>query len=646
MIELVKAITAILTPLSISAVYCIGLVSCGLCCMSGVGLSRQHWPDVPLSIFLGVAFSLGSGLAATLWLILSLVGLFKASLVLGLLATAIVFSTVLNRVVWREVAEGLRNILLGLRDESWSWRLLFVAMLGLIVVHGVSALHPALGDSVAFYLPWSRVIADAGRVIRLPGYEVFSDIWTIAEIQIAAIMMVSNDFAAKSLPFWHAVFAAVLLWGVARSASLGLRGCILIVAMLFTSSAITLITWDGKTDLVALPIGLAALIMAALKTSEFNKRQSLVIGLLTGAAVAAKLSYIPILGVGIVFLSCWRVWERFRCGNRNWKEGCKAELASLLIVGAAAALIIAPQMLRNWALTGEPFAPIYYFGDLGFGLDRDWLLDQDWFSASTSKRILLTYPLALTFGSYWAQYGTISVLVLAFLPLCLVFNKRQPRMFLLFTLAAVSGIAIWALLRTSVFAPRYILCSLALFFIFVAAAAARVSYFGSRLLKASVVAMTSYAIWVSLYSFAPILSPSVSYARGGDIESYTDDDTFVLAQMLNATVPAGTRLTLVSYYRYPLRADLLECAIGVTPIRPGNLKDYFIDGSRYVVFDQVSRKSEMDRILGDVPPWLAMKQIYNGYQLAVFEMVALDGAPKAGFECKKNGSVWHRAAID
>jgi hypothetical protein len=643
MIEYVKAIIAIFMPLLISAVYCIGLVSCGLCCMSGVGLSRHRWRDVPLGIFLGVAFSLGSGLAATLWLILSFFGLFKASLVLGLLAVAIVYSTVFHRVVWREVAGAPWNILRGLRDESWSWRLLFVGVLGLIVVHGVSALHPALGDSVAFYLPWSRVIADAGRVICLPGYEAFSDIWTIAEIQIAAIMMVSNDFAAKSLPFWHAVFAAVLLWGAARSASLGLRGCILIVAMLFTSSAVTLITWDGKTDLVALPIGLAASIMAALKTSEFNMRQSSVIGLLTGAAVAAKLSYIPILGVGIVFLSCWRVWESFRCGNQDWKESCKGEIASLLIVGAAAALIIAPQMFRNWALTGEPFAPIYYFKNLGFGLE------QDWFSASTTKRILLTYPLALTFGIYWGQHGTISLLVLAFLPLCFIFNKRQPRIFIMLTLAAASGIAIWMLLKTSTFAPRYILCSLALFFIFVAGAAAGASYFGSRLVKASVVAMTAYAIWGSLSSFAPVLSSSVSYARSGDIESYTDDDAFVVARMLNATAPAGTRLTLLSYYRYPLRADLLECAIGVediNPVVPGNLKNDFLNGSRYVVFDQSFRKSEMEQTLGDVPPWLAMKQIYNGHQLAVFEMVALDGAPKAGFQCKKNGSIWHRVAID
>ena len=70
MIEYVKAIIAIFMPLSISAAYCIGLVSCGLCCMSGIGLSRQCWRDVPLSIFLGVAFSLGSGLVATLWMIL------------------------------------------------------------------------------------------------------------------------------------------------------------------------------------------------------------------------------------------------------------------------------------------------------------------------------------------------------------------------------------------------------------------------------------------------------------------------------------------------------------------------------------------------------------------------------------------------
>src|SRR5262249_35418976 len=155
------------------------------------------------------------------------------------------------------------------------------------------------------------------QVIALPGYESFSDIWTIAEIQIAAIMMFASDFAAKALPFWHAIFAAFLLWGAARAAKLELRGCILVVAMLFTSSAVTLIVWDGKTDLVALPIGLAVLIVAALKDDAHPKRQSLLVGLVAGAAVAAKLSYLPILGVGILVISCWRAWGSFRLGNRT-----------------------------------------------------------------------------------------------------------------------------------------------------------------------------------------------------------------------------------------------------------------------------------------------------------------------------------------
>ena len=231
--------------------------------------------------------------------------------------------------------------------------------------------------------------------------------------------------------------------------------------------------------------------------------------------------------------------------------------------------------------------------------------------------------------------------------LCL--QQTAAKNILLLTLAAASGIAIWVLLRTSTFAPRYILCSLTLFFIFFAGAAARASYFGSRLVKASVVVITSYAIFGSLCFLAPILSLSVSYARSGNIESYADDDAFVVARILNSTVPAGARVTLFSYYRYPLRADLLECAIGVediTPEMPGNLKNYFINGSRYIVFDQSFRKSEMEQILGDVPPWLAMKQIYDGHRLAVFEMAALDGAPKASFQCKKYGSIWHRTAID
>jgi hypothetical protein len=644
MMELLRTTAAISAPLLISAGYCIGLSCLGLCGLSAVGLSRARWPAVPISLFLGVACALGSGLAATLWLVFSFVGLFMAPIVLAILVAAIAFNVIVNGAVGRELASAFWRLMLGFRAEHWSWQLIALAVVALLAAHGVCALHPAIGDSVAFYLPWARVIAATGQVVALPGYESFSDIWTIAEIQIAAIMMFASDFAAKALPFWHTIFAAVLLWGAARSARLELRGCILAVAMLFTSSAVSFIVRFGKTDLVALPIGLAVLIVAALKDDAHAKRQSMIIGLLAGAAVAAKLSYLPVLGVGIVVISCWHAWESFRTGNRSWRPFANEEVQSLLIIAASGTLILAPQMIRNWVMSSEPFAPLYYFRNVGFGLE------QNWFNAATTRRILLTYPFAMTFGNYWGQIGNVSLLAWAFFPLCLVFAKNQSRVFWLLSAAATGGILVWALLRTSTLAPRYILCSLALFFVFIAGIAERASRSGPPLVKALVVGMTAYTVCASVNLLVPVLDTSIRYARTGDIESYNGEDEYAVARLLNAIAPPGTPLAMLDYYRYPLRADLLLCLIGAGELAAGDsLENFYVNGARYMVIDRsdpVFFKVRIAAIMKDVPSWLQMKEIYHGSRLTVLKLSSSGDAPVVRFHCKKSGNGWQRKAID
>jgi hypothetical protein len=290
MVEFVVAVFAVCKPLLVCAVYCIGLLCFGLCCLAGLSLSRSQCRDMPLSLYLGLAGSLGSGLVATILLILSLIGQFKAATVIGVLSISGLLSVVFTRSALSEIKGGIWGVFHEFFGETLAWRLIALAAIGLVIAHGVSALHPAIGDSVAFYLPWSTIMADTGRVIRLPGYESFSDIWTIAEIEVAALMMVSNDFAARALPFWHVVFAAMLLWGAGGAAGFAFRARVLVIVMLFTSTAVTYIVWDGKTDLVGLPLGLAAIITTALLGDEKNKRYSIVIGLLAGTAIAAKPS--------------------------------------------------------------------------------------------------------------------------------------------------------------------------------------------------------------------------------------------------------------------------------------------------------------------------------------------------------------------
>jgi len=73
-------------------------------------------------------------------------------------------------------------------------------------------------------------------------------------------------------------------------------------------------------------------------------------------------------------------------------------------------------LIKNGVLIGAPFAP------LGT-VNTDWLVEERWYDAETVKTHRLLYPFVLTFGEYFAQYGQISVLVLAFLPLALFLRR-------------------------------------------------------------------------------------------------------------------------------------------------------------------------------------------------------------------------------
>jgi len=642
MTDLALTISSVARPLLVSGGYCLGVLAFGLCCLSALSLSRSQCRDIPLSLYLGIAGALGSGLIATVWLILSLTGQFRFPVVTGFLAAFVLLATFAIRPSLPQIGIAAQDTAREFLAENSPWKFVTLATAVLVIIHGVSALHPAIGDSVAFYLPWSRVIADTGRVIRLPGYESFSDIWTIAEIQVAALMMMSDDFAARALPFWHAILSAILLWGAGRLIGVDFRTRMLAVAMLFTSSAVTYIVWDGKTDLIALPLGLAALIMAVLLADRQDKRYSIVTGLLLGTAIAAKLSYIPILGIAVIALSAWKISRQSRLNPRDWLRHSANEFYSLLTIGLAVVIVLAPQMARNWLLTGEPFAPLYYFHNVSFGLE------QSWFTPETTLRIVLTYPFALVFGNYWGQHGNVSVLALAFAPLGLFFLRDQSRTFWLLALAAVSGLLIWMILRPSTLAPRYILCSLIAGYLFAAAAAARASLTGTRAIKIMIWCMTVYIVVTSANSLRTVAAQSVAYARNGDIETPANDEVFAAMRVLNSRAEAGTRISLLSYNRYPLRADLLQCATGGQDFvkgAPRTLMDHYVKGARFIVIDPVAYKEDMRRVLTEIPPWADMTLIYDSSSMLVYELTGRASAPPVEFKCTKQGTLWQRTAV-
>lgn len=616
-----------------AAAYGLAIICCGLLAMCALGLGRTQCAQWPSSSYAGTAFSLGSGLLGSFWLILADFGWLIAPLVCGiwLLLVAAGFRTL--QPVATELRAAGAAILSGLASETWPWRIIALLTLCLIVAFGIAAFHPAFGDSVAFYLPWSHVIASSGRIMALPGFEPQSDLWVVAELHVAAVMATLGDWVARLLPYLHVLAAGLLVWGMGRGIGIGMRACLLAVTMLFTSTNVGYVIWDGKTDLVALPLGLAAINAALQLRGADIWKVAVLTGLLCGTAVAAKLSYVLPLAGAVGVIAVWRMAERFAGQPRTIAFRHIAGVFG--IIGAAFVLVILPQLGKGWVIRHEPFAPFFYFG--APGLDTE----QAYFSAGTTARLLLTYPLALTFGRYWAQYGNLSLLFLAFLPAALMRSGAGPRRELrLVAFASLCGILLWVALRPSTFAPRYFLPVLVAPFLLAADGAEWACGEGPRPVRILSILMICFVLVETLTTVRGTVRGAWRYASSADIESDADD-AFQMARLLNASAAPGARVALLTYYRYPLRADLLECALGLAQLRSAGKQmaiDLYVDGADYLAIDPTLVAIPSTGFAG-VPAWLLIDRIYSG-QRPIYRLRGGPGSPTRKTVCRREGRAW------
>lgn len=631
------ALGVVVGSLLLSSLYCVVLLIVGLTAMRGIGLSRAALTDWPVAGYLGVAFAFGSGLFASLALVLATFGVMHAIILSFLLAAALVAGATVVRGDLIESLLELRGFARSVLQLPVLWLMLAFGLFVLLAMLAVAAFHPATGDGLAFYLPWSRVIASSGQVQRLPGYDSFSDNWTIAEIHIAVLMSVASDFSARLLPFWHAIATMPLLFAFVRFVREGvddIQAGIVASIMLFTSSAVVFLLWDGKTDAVALPIGVAAIYVAAQYRRGQGARVAVLIGALAGLAVAAKLSYVVVLLATMSVLMIWKIIQR----SRGDGFSAKREAALLVVPAISAVIFLLPQVLRNWVVSNEPLAPLIYWG-----FYFPWL-EQTWFSQETTRRLLMTYPFALTFGTYWGQYGTLSVLVLSLLPACFLVKAKRSGAFFALAIALIAGIGLWMVVRPSTFAPRYILCVLVAPMSLVAVATLQVWRERNGLVRVSIIAAISYVLISTILGLVPVARVAVAYAGAGSIENSSTDESFGVARALNPVAAGGARIATLNYYRYPLRADLLACALKNHELHNNSpfpqLEYFYRRGAGYVSFDTNTHRGPMDQMLLLRPDWLDLQEVFKGAHMIVYRLSAAANAPKPEVACVSDGKVW------
>lgn len=602
----------------------------------GAGLLFLKWLEsrvnqierISAGTLLATGFILGQGVIASTWLLLALGGWFSIHVVGILCIFFAVGGLYIGSSLFSRLKKQIASVWNELGQETWGWQFLIVMTLILCLLWITSLARPLTGDGASFYFPLGKVVAESHRLVPLPGYERFTNVGLQGEMHFAALMTLHSPESAK-LFAWPTILAGgVILLALCREVGLGRRGQWIALMMLFTSSAVIRLSGDGKVDLFAVPFGLGAYYWIFQTYGNSERLAAWLTGFFAGFAIVAKFSYLAVIAPGILLLLFWGFRENHLGHNQYKRILIRIFVISVQIL-AGLLIAIAPHLIKNTLLYQNPIAP--------FGTNDIGWAKQVWFSQETTHRILLTYPIALTYGNYWAQYGTLSPLILAFFPIALFLPK--PRYLLgsplaAITISALIGVLTWVITQSSVLAPRYILATLSLFFLLPARAAEYISQteLRPRLLTFGImVCMGVTIISVGLRYIGIVFFPgdTLSYLRGPSEECARDGEYCQAMAVINREARQGHRVFLASYQRYWLRGDLLQCVQNKDDMTVINAvtadrrwAKIYQRGFRFLLADPTTHSTFLDSLnLENPPSWLELTPLYEGEQLKVYRLV-------------------------
>ncbi len=579
---------------------------------------REHLNGISSGTILSTAFILGEGVLASLWLFLALGGLFTLPIVALLSFIFAAGGLYVGRSILIAFKRQVISIWHELRADTWGWQFIAGLTILLCLMWYTSLGRPLEGDGSAFYFAFAKLIAYSHHLIPLPGYEDFANVGLQGELHFAALILLTSRNAALLFSWPTIIAAGVMLASLGRVAGMGRRGQWLILSILFSSSAVVWLSGDGKVDLFGVALGLAAYYWAVQIRFNRTKLTLFLTGLFSGFAFVAKLSYIPVMVPGIALLVIWGYGDEFK-NKSNWQSYLKYFISGSLIILTGLILALAPHLIKNGFLFHNPFSP---FGSGG----TSWL-DQKWFGEDTTYWILLTYPFALTYGSYWAQYGNLSPIILAFLPLA--FFLPRPRSLLssplvVITMAALTGLAVWMVYSPSVFAPRYILATLLLLALLPARAAEYISLtdFRPRILSFGISIFTSITLiaFGSYFSGTIFFPSSILPSLVGIIKECDRDGLYCSAiDRVNDTAQPGERVFLASYQHYWFRGDLLQCMSNTSDrISLSNESgdtlwlELYKKGFSYLFIDKTTHAAFLEKLnVDNHPDWVEPTPVIN-----------------------------------
>jgi len=639
---------SVISALSYCSIYTLA------CLLFGAGLLRfvKICPSKALNLsgagYLGGAFFLGQGIFGALWQVIATLGFFSLSVVVPILVLAAFLGIFQFSSIMRLTFQRFKFVIKDTWNLGLIWTGLAIVLVLLIASFACLTLHPPNCDALAYYLAQEKLMALTHQLTPLQGYELLCHFGMNAEMHGSVMYLMGGDivgeYAANMLVWVTAVASGVMLWAISSQVGLTRRGQWSVMIMLFTSTAFTLVMWAGKTDLFGAGLGLAAIYWVLQIGKVADWIALLLAGLIVGFAINSKMSFIVVMIPMLAALAALLLSKNFISNEVNerpvWISLFKYLIKGAFIAGGAVFVAFLPLFFKNTVIFNEPLAPFVYLHMAG-----NSALNQVWYSPENTRWIVLTYPLALTFGQYPMQFGNISPLWLAFLPSLFLFPKwlglfhNKPLSYL--TASSLFGVMFWILLQPSTFAPRYFLSPLLTLFplggYIIDQVWRKIGFF---VLRVVMILAIYIMLLMTFFGLNSALTLATYYCFGGVISPPNFQQTYhnevwKAFSVVNEKAKEGDRVFLIMYSRLPLRSDLLQTLFTVEEMsKMGShpWEDVYISGSLWIIADLITHgtfKAFLPLIqLKGVPEYLTIVTHPIGEHLIVYQIVPKEGAPK------------------
>lgn len=631
------------------------------CAVTGLSviklLSFENRLERQFSIFVIITsgFLLGQGIFANLWLFIGLASLFKAAIIWPFLIIIAIAGSYAVKDQFRPLHAETENILSQIRLLSWFWKFLLGFVFLLMFLYGMGAIAlPPSGDAEAFYMVFPKIMAASERLRPQPNYYEFSQVGLFGEMHYAALMSIGTPAAAKFFTWFTSLALAVLLLSLCMDLGLSIKGLIIAIVILCTSSMYTNHITDGKVDIYGGALGLAAYYWA-MQTGREGCRilPYMLTGIFAGFAVVAKFSNIPVILSGVLLIIIWNHVPFVLPAAHQARKVFIKYIYFVAIFCVFFSIPVIIHLVKNGMLFGEPFAPFVFLKGEG----NPWA-DQAWFSPKTTRYILLTYPIALVFGKYPMQDGNISALIMVFMPFCFLLKKPesffQSRLSQL-SLVAAACLVTWMIVRPAVISPRYILATLVLFIPLAARSAENMLQIsdGYTVLKKTVCFSLIFSLFIFFHHNRANAVQFGKFCFNKQVVCSGSSKSCNAFDFINKTVHEveGHRVYMGGYYSYHMRADLLQCLPG--PDDYGGVsyrspkerwerfktseerwQHLFNRGFNYLLIQKASHKQLLDLFNPIMTPlWLDVKQVFDDEHSIIYSLFANDPNHKPQYIC-------------